>query len=638
MRRTLTRFGSAVLGLVGSVGLGGLGGCSNTELIIDIGNIPAAATELRAILRSDGQQSHDIPRFGFAEGRSTFSMGLRLRDRQSGMTQITVGSFRDGCPISTGILSLDDLAERPERLSLNLAPPRSDVLLQGCPDSVPILISAEAAYDRSAQQEHLVINGWGFDPTARVFLADRVTEASGKSSINPLVLRVDLPELVPPINNQLKVHIANPDGSTADKTFTVSLPVLDPSSAPLYPQGDQDPFLLMADVAIDDLDGDGFPDVILAGNSDTNAAGRVRVYWNNGAGAFTPGPLLPISGTVRRVAGASLRGGGLHDLVLTAGRLSGMGSSSSFVSGNVVILQQLTARSFSPNPLTSAEGADVGLVPYAVVATDLNGDSVTDLAVVTNAAANPSTAKGGFGTTQQLRIYDGTQLQNDRFQPLVTRDITAQGAPLALVAGDLGVVSGGPYDLAIARPGAEPSSGAVDVYENPGDGHFERAGFETILLEGRPGALAVADLDRDGRSDLAASILFTLQGSQEVYGTTANILFRRNPQWLKQTVLAGLAPLGIAAADLQSNGILDLVVTNLRIDTQPALMGLLFNLGGGQFASSTPTMIELPTAAGALVTSGDLNGDGRSDLAVAPTGIASGASKHTGSLLTYFGL
>jgi hypothetical protein len=277
-------------------------------------------------------------------------------------------------------------------------------------------------------------------------------------------------------------------------------------------------------------------------------------------------------------------------------------------------------------------------VPFTSAVADYTGDGTPDLAVVTNAAINPYVAKSGFGAKQELRIYDGRSLQTDRFIPLITRDLTGQGPPIGIVAGDLSVVAGGFSDLAIARSGSEPGSGAIDIYDNPGNGRFDQSTFDTVLLEGRPGMMTAADLDRDGRADLAASILFTLQGGQEDYGTTVNVLFRRNPQWLKQTVVAGLAPFAVAAADLQSNGINDLVVSNLRVGTQPALLGLLFNFGGGQFSMSAPTTIELPPASGALLVSGDLNGDAHADLAVVPTGLASGASKRTGTLLTYFGL
>lgn len=626
----------AGLGLIGIVGVGMiLAGCSDTELIVDVGNIPAAATELRAIVRSDGVQSRDIPRFPFTEGRSTYSIGLKLRGRTSGAAQITIGSFSHDCLISTAILSLDDLGDRPERLSVNLDPPRSETLAQTCPSSVPLLVSAEAVHDGGTS--HLVLHGWGFDPAARAFLANSVTEAADAASINPLVLRVALPELVPPINNSLKVHVVNPDGSAGDGTFTVSLPVLD-TGPTLYPSTPQDPFLIMTDVVADDLDGDGRTDIVLCGNTDVAASGRLRVYWNDGNGRFSPGGLLPVSGLARHIAAARLRPGMLQDLIVTTGRLGAVTPGSALVGGNLVVLQQTAPRTFSAMAFTNADDTDATLVPYALAAADLTGDGLADVAVVTNSAVNPYTGKSGLGDRQQLRIYDGSALVRDRFLPLATRDLSGQGAPLAMVAGDLGIIGGGPLDLAIARTGLEPGSGAVDIYDNPGDGHFEGARVDIVLLEGRPGGLTVADLDRDGRSDLAASILFTLQGSQEVYGSTANILFRRNPQWLKQTVLAGLAPLSIATADLQANGIPDLVVTNLRINTQPALLGLLFNLGGGQFASSAPTMIELPTAASAVISSADLNADGRSDLAVAPTGIASGASKQSGTLLTFLGL
>jgi hypothetical protein len=616
-------------------------GCGRTELIVDVGNIPAAATELRAIVRSDGKQSRDIPRFGFSEGRSTYSIGLRLHDRTSGSAQLTIGAFSKGCLISTAITSLDDLSAPPERVSINLDPPRLDDLLSDCPDELPQMLRAEAEHDSVTQRNHLVIQGWGFDPGSSAFLGDAVSQAEDLSSINPLVVKMALPDLVPPINNPLKVRIVNPDGSAATKTFTISVPVLDTSRPDLYPSSDQDPFLLMSAVAIEDLDGDGLADIILGANGENANAGRIRIYWNEGGGRFTASALANVTGNVRSVTAAKLSSTERQDLIVIAGRSQGMLSGGSFMTGSVLVFQQTQRRVFSGNPLGSQEmlgSMNMGLVPSTSVVADVTGDGFPDLAVVTNAAINPFVAKSGFGAKQELRIYDGRSLTTDLFMPLITRDLSGQGPPIGIVAGDLGVTSGGIPDLAIARMGRDAGSGAIDLYDNPGNGRFDQTQPETLLLDGRPGTITTADLDRDGRTDLAATILFTLQGGQEGYGSTVNVLFRRNPQWLKQTVVAGQAPLGLAAADLQVNGVTDLLVTNLRVGTQPALLGLLFNFGGGQFSTSAPTTIELPPASGAVLASGELNGDGHADLAIAPTGLATGANKRTGTLLTYFGL
>lgn len=616
-------------------------GCSKTELIVDVGNIPAAATELRAIVRSDGKQSRDIPRFGFTEGRSTYQIGLRLYDRTSGSVQLTIGAFSKGCLISTAIATVDDLSAPPERVSVNLDPPRSEDLMSDCPDVVPLMLRAEAEHDNNTQQNHLVIQGWGFDPGASAFLGDAVSQAADLSSINPLLVRMTLPDLVPPFNNQLKVRIVNPDGTSATQTFTISVPVLDTSRPELYPSNDQDPFLLMSAVAIEDLDGDGLADIILGANTEQANMGRIRIYWNEGGGNFTPSSLINVAGNVRGVTAAKLSSTERQDLIVFQGRTVGMAASGSFTSGAVLIYQQPQRRNFAANPLGSQEPSaalNMGQIPFAGVVADFTADGIPDLAVVTNAALNPYTAKSGFGAKQELRIYDGRGLLVDNFAFLVTRDITAQGPPLGILAGDLSVVSSGIPDLAIARVGRDAGSGAIDLYDNPGNGRFDQSQPDPVLLDGRPGTITAADLDRDGRTDLAATILFTLQGGQEGYGSTVNVLFRRNPQWLKQTVVAGQAPFGVVAADLQSNGVIDLLVSNLRVGTQPSLLGLLFNFGGGQFSTSAPTTIELPPASGGLLSTGELNGDGHADVVIAPTGLATGANKRTGTLLTYFGL
>src|SRR5262249_3507168 len=125
------------------------------------------------------------------------------------------------------------------------------------------------------------------------------------------------------------------------------------------------------------------------------------------------------------------------------------------------------------------------------------------------------------------------------------------------------------------------------------------------------GSIAIADLNGDGRLDLAVTNFGTTFGA----GTTVSVLFGRVGGGFNQVSLTtGTNPRSVAIRDLNGHGHLYLAVANARSNTVSVL---LYNgIGVSGFADA------LPYATGTnpeSVAIGDLNGDGRPDLAVANT-------------------
>jgi hypothetical protein len=181
--------------------------------------------------------------------------------------------------------------------------------------------------------------------------------------------------------------------------------------------------------------------------------------------------------------------------------------------------------------------------------------------------------------------------------------IPVGAAPSVIATGDLN--GDGRLDIATANAGSQN----ISLLLNDGGGHFTQ---RLIGPTGTaPNAIAIGDLKGDGHgSDVVVT-------NDQLNSLT---LFRRDPSspsgYQPTTLPTGLTPTSVAIGDLNSDGRMDLAVTNRQSDT---LMLFLKNANDDGYTTTT-----LPTAGNPLAGSGpvavaigDLSGHGPHDLAVA---------------------
>jgi len=307
-------------------------------------------------------------------------------------------------------------------------------------------------------------------------------------------------------------------------------------------------------------------------------------------------------------------------------------------------------------------GPDVVTIyePNSIAIADVNGDGVPDVVVATTAdqglGANPGFASvilgtpGSHGTFQAGVHYattgpnpssiavadlthagamdlvianfgDGTAsvFMHDSANPgkfLAATRVAVGGAPNEVVIGDLN--GDGKPDLALAD--LSNNGNAVIVLQDPANpGHFLAP---TNLSVGNPTAgIAIGDLNGDGKPDIVAA-------SSDVNGNNGRIsIFFQDPAHpgaflARVDFPAGAQPQSVKIADVNGDGLPDLIVANLGPGTDgTGSSGVSVLLQDPAHPGTFLAPVTYATQAGAVsVAVGDLNGDHKPDIVVANLG------------------
>jgi hypothetical protein len=460
------------------------------------------------------------------------------------------------------------------------------------------------------------------------------------------------PELVLPLCSGDQVLVLHNRG---DGTFDPTLAYTARSASNGFPFE-----VKPAAIAAGDLDGDGAPDVVTA-----NEFGTVSVLLNDGNGALRAATEFPaglvIPGGEAELLLADLTGDGKLDILVAAdttvtvlpgngdgtfgapvrttvsdiGRIAAAALADLDGDGRLDIAVSNGAATWTAVLRGNGDGsfgsASWWFAPGSedtLVLADVTGDGRADLVTVAPLGSVRVLAGNGDGTFQGERIEYLHALSRSG----VAADVNGDGhVDLVNVDGTVGVVLGrgdgtfGPpilssvfsvYNTPLLAAGDLNGDGHLDlvlpgsfdkiaVSIGNGDGTF-RPAVEWSVGGYEPRGAAIADLDGDGKQDLAVAVhsanqVAVLRGDG-AGGFASPLLLG-----------AGVYPIAVATGDVDGDGAVDLAVANQGSGS------VWIYPGNGNGTFRTPFTVLVGTSPVDLALA-DVNGDGKLDLAVANQG------------------
>jgi hypothetical protein len=404
------------------------------------------------------------------------------------------------------------------------------------------------------------------------------------------------------------------------------------------PTGFSEPVTLVpnsfsGEITVADLNGDGHDDIVFTVYAElSDPTSWIRILFGDGAGGFSAPVSYAGQSCCDFLAVVDVDNDGLLDIV-------------SGGNGGFTVLPGLPGGVWGPMRLLGG-----GEVYRWAALGDLNGDGRIDLVSSMGSTVNSDALRSLLGTPDGR--FGMTSLGQGASTDVASADLNGDGKPDLVVvensANRLSVLlsrGDGTFEAPVPYPcGTAPQGLVLGDFNN--DGHIDAVtglnGSLALLLGHGDGTLAApltipggdrhtqvvaGDFNRDGWLDLATNNSLDLDVS---------VFWNYIDVWGMGRYAAGTFPSAIATADVDGDGILDLV-TGSRPDRNFMLaLGVLHGRGDGTFIAPQSFLTWQGPGTSCKVSDvviADFNGDGIPDLA-APTFLQGGA----GDVSVFLGL